>query len=117
MNTQGSIQLYARAMTDDSAPKIIDDIFIELNLTANNGFSPSQNYTGDFSVATVELSFQVCCAPDYYGLDCSTHCLARDDAEGHYTCNRDTGTFICNDGYMNETSDCTECIPANGCCK
>ena len=104
-------------MTDESSPNLIEDIFIVLNLTANDDFTPSQNYTGEFSTATVELSLQVHCVANYYGLDCTTFCMARDDAKGHYTCNTDTGAFICNDGYRNESSDCTECVPANGCCK
>ena len=43
-------------------------------------------------------------------------CSARDDADGHFECDRD-GNRVCLEGFRNASTDCTECVPAAGCCK
>ena len=48
--------------------------------------------------------------------DCSVFCSARDDADGHFECDRD-GNRVCLEGFRNASTDCTECVPAAGCCK
>ena len=41
------------------------------------------------------------CQQDYYGVDCTTFCLAQnDDVNGHYTCNSD-GSIQCREGFKN----------------
>ena len=48
--------------------------------------------------------------------DCSVFCNDTDGVDGHYTCD-ENGNKQCLNGYQNSSTNCTECIPAFGCCK
>ena len=39
------------------------------------------------------------CEDNWYGSSCSTECVARDDQDGHYTCDKDNGAKICKRGW------------------
>lgn len=39
------------------------------------------------------------CSANYFGTDCATYCIPRDDSLGHYTCNSNTGSKICINGW------------------
>ena len=112
------MQLFIRVFDmDDFSEELIDHIFIELSLTLDDPLTDTAvPYAGVYGRATLEMRFQVSCAVNYYGTDCSIFCVDTDDNSGHYTCNSDGG-IVCNEGYINETSNCTECIPSDGCCK
>lgn len=69
-------------------------------------------YQGSF----LGLSFTMACAPNFYGEDCATICIQRDDTSGHYICDSE-GSIKCMAGYQNTLSNCTECSLAPGCCK
>lgn len=97
---------------------LIDSIFIEEVV-----FSPSdsptllRNYTGFFSVATAELSFSVSCTYDFFGEDCDLFCpLARNDSLGRYGCDGN-GSRVCLEGYRGTETNCTTCVPLDGCCE
>ena len=71
----------------------------------------------DFEHGSVlRLSYQISCFPNFYGENCSTYCLPKDDESGHYTCNQQ-GSIECLSGYQNPLTNCTECSLAPGCCK
>ena len=58
---------------------LIDDIFIEANVTAVLFDAPmvnSETYTvtGDYEVATITLAINVRCAQDYLGSGCEIRC-------------------------------------------
>lgn len=60
--------------------------------------------------SSMVLRYSVQCNRDYYGPQCTTYCIARDDSRGHYTCNLQTGSKVCRSGWYG--SDClTYCIP------
>ena len=47
----------------------------------------------------VRIRVQVFCSQHWYTGDCSVHCQEQDDdIEGHYTCDQDQGTRICEPG-------------------
>ena len=50
--------------------------------------------------STTRFLVRVYCDANYYGTDCNTYCVARDDAGGHYRCDKDTGNKICLDGWI-----------------
>lgn len=66
--------------------------------------------------SALRLFYQASCSANYYGRNCSTYCLPRDDDTGHYTCDQH-GQIQCMIGYQNPLSNCTECSLAPGCCK
>ena len=95
--------------------ELIDNFFIELDITANDPLSPSREYSGENETAVMRLSFRVACAFNYFGLDCNTFCMDRNDTAAHFTCG-ESGEIVCLQGYQNESSNCTQCAPAEGCC-
>ena len=56
------------------------------------------------------------CVPNYHGSNCDAFCEARNNSMGHYSCDGD-GNRVCLAGYQNPSTFCTECMPADGCCK
>lgn len=71
---------------------------------------------GQHEVAMLELRYRVFCSVFYYGEDCNTFCQGTNGTGGHFSCDGN-GMRVCLDGYQNPASGCTECIPAEGCCK
>lgn len=66
------------------------------------------------SNATLEISTAVQCVDGFLGPSCD--CQDTNDDTGHFTCARN-GDRVCLEGYQNPVSNCTECIPSEGCCK
>ena len=112
--SKGSGQLHI-GVTESGTDQLIDNIFIELNLTANGPFTPTESFIGLLDQATIELQFRIFCAFEHFGMDCNTFCVDRNDTNAHYTCG-DSGEIVCLQGYQNESSNCTQCAPAEGCC-
>lgn len=77
---------------------------------------PAQ-FSGSLGRITVDLSFQVLCAANFFGPNCNTTCVGRDDDLGHFECDPLTGDRVCLPGYQNLALNCTECIPLEGCCE
>ena len=107
------MQLHISATSSNA--ELIDNFFIELNVTANDPLSRTQEYSGENRTAVLQLQFQVTCAFNYFGFDCNTFCLDRNDTAAHFTCG-ESGEIVCLPGYQNESSNCTQCAPAEGCC-
>ncbi|CAH1782993.1 unnamed protein product [Owenia fusiformis] len=53
----------------------------------------------------LDIEVSVYCDYNYYGSDCSVYCQAQDDYYGHYTCDPDSGSKICNSGFYGENCD------------
>ena len=94
----------------------IDDIILEIALNVSGRSFSRTTFAGRSGYASMDMSFHVSCAENFYGSDCGILCVERDDALGHYNCSSE-GEIICLDGYQNQLTNCTECIPAIGCCK
>ncbi len=113
---QGTIQLLVTA-THEPDDSLIDRVFIlALPLSPFEPLTNALMYLGNFGHVNLELSFRVSCVENYYGSDCTIHCVLVNDSSGHYSCLQD-GRIECISGYQNVQSNCTECIPAVGCCK
>jgi phage gp29-like protein len=110
---QVSFQLYTKARDSDAGLLLnndddLDDIFIDLTLDVDSGFTELEVYTGELNRVTVQMRFRVMCQRDYYGADCSTLCVAQnDDMNGYYTCNSD-GSLQCLEGFTNPQNNCTD---------
>ena len=97
---------------------LIDLIFINnVTIMASAPQSPAMEVNGTLSRVTVGLSFQITCATNFFGPDCNTMCEGRDDELGHFSCDPLTGLRICLPGYQDLATNCTECVPLEGCCK
>ena len=84
----------------------VDDVYVTITRNPSSSFSSRQAYTGIHGNSRIELSFRVQCAANFYGSDCATRCVPRDDSQGHYTC-RSNGERICLSGWSEPASDCT----------
>ena len=51
------------------------------------------------SRSSTRILVRVYCDTDYYGADCNTYCVGRDDSGGHYSCDDNTGNKICLAGW------------------
>lgn len=127
---QGQFQVYIRVShrNSDVAPNftppftddLIDNIIIEANLDphpfedrgSNNLQVEVHQQSGGRAV--INLGLAVYCAENFFGLDCN--CRDTNDTSGHFTCDQN-GIKTCNDGYTDPATNCTQCIPEDGCCK
>ena len=94
----------------------IDDLVLRIPFDVGDRIFSRMTYEGRSGYASIDLSARVSCVENFYGSDCGTFCVERDDALGHYTCSSE-GDLVCLAGYRNPLTKCTECVPAVGCCK
>ena len=115
--TQGSVQLVIRVVDEDPGlDDVIDIFFIDVVVMVGTGFTQIMSFEGDGGFAQIQLGFEVNCTENFYSADCTIFCVERDDDElGHYTCDSE-GNRVCREGYQDPSNNCTECIPAEGCC-
>ena len=64
----------------------------------------------------MNVSFRVVCTENFYGPNCSTYCQPQNDTRGRYTCDSE-GDIVCLEGFQVPATNCTQCIPAERCCK
>lgn len=97
---------------------LVDRFMINMDdLTLGADFPDSAIYNGVFGFGFLYLSFRVKCADHFYGADCDVFCQARDDSQGHYTCDSG-GNRICLEGFQDPVTGCTQrCTRAVGCCE
>ena len=93
---------------DDSSHQLIDNVFVAISQATSSSFSERASFSGvrNRNPVTMELSFRVRCAINYYGSNCATMCQARDDSNGHYTC-AFSGQKQCLPGWSEPSADCT----------
>ena len=114
---QGAVQLYI-TVTDENTilPDIlVDRFFIDVKASVSSGITMPTFYNGDERISEIQLSFQVTCTENFFGSDCATFCVERDDELGHFTCDKE-GNIVCREGYGNPSINCT-CAVTEGCCK
>ena len=93
---------------DHSSSDVVDILLISPDITAvaDNSFSYSMSYSGNFS--HVQLAFQLTCGPAQYGTDCSVYCVETNDTTGHFTCDPATGDRLCLEGYSDPLTNCIQ---------
>ena len=106
---QGQVEMYVRVDDDDDdgTSDLVTRFYIEISATAGLEFTSTQEY-GENSVGLLGASYRVSCTEDFYSPDCSVFCRARDDAQGHYTCDSQ-GNRVCLSGNCSPETD--ECVP------
>ena len=98
--------------------EVVDYLALDFSLSPGETLD-NQKLSGHHfgSDVTFTVSFSLTCRANFYGSDCTVYCRPADSDElGHYSCLSD-GRIQCLEGYRNETSNCTECVPAEGCRK
>ena len=85
---------------------LIDEIFITMPQIVGT-VDQTQIYPGIHGIASLTLEYSLECIQDnYYGQDCTVFCEPQDsNTNGHYTCDRLTGSKVCLPGYKG-----TDCI-------
>ena len=105
---QGGVQLYAGVRNADGLSldlaKLVDRFIIKQNITVGENFSAFTNHSGEFNFGHFVVSLRVTCTENFFGSDCATFCVERDDELGHFTCDRE-GNIVCREGYTGE--NCT----------
>ena len=86
----------------------IDDVFVTIMLTPNSSFNSRTAYVGITENSRIELSFRLQCMNSFYGSNCTTFCMPRNDSEGRYDCGPD-GERICLSGWSDPSRNCTIC--------
>ena len=111
---QGTVRLFIQVEDYDpfGPDDHVADIYVTITLTPNSSFSARRAYnardTNRNPGSVIELSFRVQCASNFYGSDCATYCVARDDREGHFDCGPD-GENLCLSGWSDPSRNCTIC--------
>ena len=115
---QGGIQLVVQVFDDDSnGNNDVDDSVQRVIINIDQlGASPPVLIVGAQDVGMINVSYEVACTENYYGPNCAIFCEERDNEQGHYICDSE-GNIVCRDGYNDTSTNCTECIPADGCCE
>ena len=65
-----------------------------------------QRYYGQEGNSYMTFLFSLSCIANYYGSNCATHCVARDNSGGHYSCDSVTGVRICLEGWSDPSNNC-----------
>ena len=99
---------------DDDYPfttfDFLDNIFVDRSKTVSNVYSTVETIWGERNKVGVDIRFRVRCVQHFYRADCTQYCLARNDNNnGHYTCNQEDGSKICNSGYEHPEINCVDC--------
>ena len=87
--------------------QFIDNVTIQWDFIGSETFSDASTYTGKYNIASFTLAYRIRCAVNYYGDKCDIYCVDTNSNFGHYKCNCE-GKKECDDGYMNDTTNCTE---------
>ena len=105
---QGTVRLFIEVEDYDSfnADDHVDDVYVTITRTPSSSFSSRQAYNGIHGNSRIELSFRVQCTANFYGSDCATRCVPRDDSQGHYRCGSN-GQRICLSGWSGPSTSCT----------
>ena len=101
---------------DPPSFQLVDKFIINITGPAGQNYTSVQTHTSVNNIAEIDLSFAVVCTNDHYGSDCGTFCVEKNDNGGHYSCDIE-GNRVCKDGYQNPLTNCTQCVPLDGCCE
>lgn len=119
MFIKGTMDFYVRVDDVDPIESLVARFLVPVNATptGNNSVISTTAYRdiqnqGQF----IRVEFQLSCAINFFGENCSCACQGRDDNGGHYMCNNDCG-INCMQGFRDPLTNCTRCVLAEGCCK
>lgn len=84
---------------------MIDRNAFNLDLSPSSQWSNELEANGYYNRAQFKIRVRLYCQANYYGSDCSVHCVPQDNNSGHYTCGSN-GEKICNTGYTNSAGNC-----------
>ena len=62
----------------------------------------------------LNIEVAVYCGVNFYGTKCEVNCIETNDCSGHYSCDPDTGSKVCLDGW--EGAGCTGRMPGYDDC-
>ena len=93
---------------DGDTVQLVDGFIIDQMVEVGGNFSTPTNHSGVFSLGYFVLSFRVACTENFFGSDCATLCVERDDELGHYTCDRE-GNIVCRERFQDLSTNCTRC--------
>ena len=119
LHTQGGVQTFFVVVDYDPSDNddFVDVFAYKVHIPVGRSLSIPRFFDGRFSIGQIWLGFKATCAENFYGENCTIFCVERDDDElGHYTCDSE-GNRVCREGYQDPSNNCTECIPAERCCK
>ena len=107
---QGAVRLFIQVEDYDpiGSNDHIDDVYVTIMLTPNSSFNSRTAYVGITENSRIELSFRLQCTNSFYGSNCTTFCMPRNDSEGRYECGPD-GERICLSGWSDPSRNCTVC--------
>ena len=93
--------------------QLIDRVFFELSLLVQD--SPRTVFSvGEAGYVSARVSdVSVACEGSFCGSNCNL--MGRDDSTGHFTCRGND--IVCIHGYQYPANNCTDCVPAPGCCE
>lgn len=100
-----------------SGGEMVDQLVHNAMAVANAEVVSSMTVEGDGGLVTFTFVLRVQCVPFFFGPDCNTFCVGENDSSGRFECDPTTGAIVCLTGYQNPASNCTDCAPAEGCCK
>ena len=94
--------------------QVIDRIFTEIPPDMLGNGSQLLSVVGDTNTTSFIFAYNLHCANNYFGNNCSIFCIAQDDEFGHFTCHEDSGGRICLPGYtVNNTAKGHMCLHGN----
>lgn len=102
-------------ITDTLSGGLVDVIVTNITQEVGN-IATVERHRGIHDVATFIFGITVICSGTFCGLDCNSTCVGRNDSSGHFMCDV-LECVVCLPGYQNESSDCTDCVLRDGCCK
>ena len=89
--------------------KLVDRFTIDQTITVGENLSTPTNHSGEFNFGHFVLGFRVTCTENFFGSDCATFCVERDDELGHFTCDSE-GNIVCREGYTGENCTIGVCV-------
>ncbi len=121
---QGAVELLLR-VDDELTPDEADPLVLKLSVPVNISHNPTQipisiiesdTYYDNNGRIFLAISFELECGEGFYGSDCGVFCIPRDNDLGHFTCDSN-GNIMCLEGFNNTSTNCTQCLLSDGCCK
>ena len=97
---QGSFQLMVRMDDNDLGNNgLVDRVIVDRDLGVSNSFTSVQNILGIYNKVTLQLSFRLTCNDNYYGSNCTKHCVpSNSNTAGYFVCSTN-GDRVCTESY------------------
>ncbi|XP_041468818.1 delta-like protein 1 [Lytechinus variegatus] len=81
--------------SNDGARRRLESLRVHRSLNASSVWS---NFTYPTALHTLDYSYRVVCAENFYGSKCQESCTPQDDIFGHFVCNNQ-GQRVCMEGW------------------